>query len=232
VISAVLICTALGNDAVTAQVLGTRLFGKHAALLRDVQTLVAKGIPLGIVLGQGDTLDMEVLEKTTQTSRSLPSPTRELLLAGFGQQWGELFRITDASQSVNAVSVRSAVCSASLERDVKGASLQGTPVELLFSIVLEIDPTLQQLPPPGIVSGGGEPGALDPDAQALRTPLSVVIPKGSLKGALNQLVSTAHNIGWFAGERCDAMNRCGCYLGLITPTSVLYTSYDAAVSRY
>jgi hypothetical protein len=88
----------------------------------------------------------------------------------------------------------------------------------------ELDPALKQLPPPGVVWGGGTPSP----ATAVFAPVKVAVEAGTLRRALNAIVSSTHRLGWMATERCTGSQLCRCDLGFVTPTDAVYTSYDAA----
>jgi hypothetical protein len=103
----------------------------------------------------------------------------------------------------------------------------GVPHEVLFQIVASFDGALKAQGPPGLVSSG--PGTEHPSQERLAAPLQVVANDGgTLMDALNELGDRS-SLGWFAREYCGGKaSECRCQLGLITPTSVAWTSCDAA----
>jgi hypothetical protein len=198
----------------------------QATLLSDVQALLDNDIPVGVTLGQGDTFDMSIPFKAGRLGDAV-TPTRASLMNAFSQRWGRVFAVLDSPRVVNATSAHSAVCGPALERNVKSQVFFAAPFEILASVMSDLDPSLKRLPPPGIVSGGGDLSDSMRGGDVLTLPVSVDTPEGPLRLTLNELVGARSMLGWFASERCDAAGRCGCYLGLVTPTAVLHASYDA-----
>jgi hypothetical protein len=198
----------------------------QATLLSDVQTLLDNDIPVGVTLGQGDTFDVSI-PPTAGRLGDVATRTRASLMNAFGQRWGRWFTVVDSPRVINVTSARSAVCGAALERNVKGHVFLAAPFEILNSVMSDLDPSLKRLPPPGIVSGGGDLSDSVRGGDVLTLPISVATPEGPLQVTLNELVGARSMLGWFASERCDPAGRCGCYIGLVTPTAVLHASYDA-----
>jgi hypothetical protein len=197
----------------------------HRALRLDVQELLAQDVHVSTILGEGDSFDMLVNDRTGQVKQD-----RAALVGAFTQRWGRLFQMSTSGAILKATSVRSRVCGTAIARNVLHHAFQDAPFTILFNLASDIDPTLRELPPPGLVGGGGpkaSPGYIDP----LTQPVSIVTGGDTLEASLNGLVAAAPTLGWYASEQCDQTGRCGCYVGLITPTAVLQPGYDANAGR-
>jgi hypothetical protein len=192
-----------------------------SALRQDMQALAAHDVPFGIVLGRDETLDMLVWRAPRAAVVELSS---KVVVANFRQDWRRQLRISNEDRPLSAVSVRAAVCVSALERTVAARTVSGTPVEVLFAVMRELDPTLEALPPPGVVGGGGTPSA----SSLAFTSAKVAVPAGPLRRALDAIVSSTHNLGWIAIERCSGAQSCRCDPAFVTATDVVYTFYDAA----
>lgn len=195
-----------------------------STLLQDAQGLAGGDVPFGLVLGKDDGPAMQVWRRPRPADAPL---TKAALADAFRQDWSERFSVSHEGGTLTAVSPRASVCTPALQRPVGAQTVTGTPVELLFAVMRELVPSLQQLPPPGIVSGGGSPSPSLP----LFTRMAVSVPAGSLRGALDRIVSSTHQLGWVARERCDGAGPCRCDLAFVTPTDLVLTSYDAAAER-
>jgi hypothetical protein len=66
--------------------------------------------------------------------------------------------------------------------------------------------------------------------EALTQTVEVTTENGEpLLEALESLTRNAPKVGWMAKDRCDGTgDPCHCDLGLITPTAIAHTDYDAA----
>lgn len=193
-----------------------------STLLQDAQTLAASGIPFGFVLGREDSLSMQVW-RPARAANAAVSP--EALIADFGADWRERFHVAEADGVVSAVSTRASVCTAALRRPVKAQTVTGSPVEVLFAMMRELDPALQRLPPPGVVSGGPVAPVGQPDP--ITTTVTVRVPDGPLQAGLDRIVTTAQRLGWIVSEdRCGDAGRCACVVAFVTGTTLVQTSYD------
>jgi hypothetical protein len=137
------------------------------------------------------------------------------------------FTITRSTNLVTVTSPRAPRCQAGLARAVPARTFSGTPFEILFGIATTFDESLRTLPTPGMVQGGGA-GLTNASRESLRRPVTIGVEAGTLQQALDRLIASVPGLGWLASERCDASGACGCYLSLMTESSVVSTSYDAA----
>ncbi len=196
----------------------------QTTLLQDVQSVLAQDVPVGIVLGDGDGFDMTL--STAGAPASTSGPAR--LIQGFSARWGKLFEITNTKRGLDAVSRRSGACRVALSRVVPEHAFVGSPHEILSTLMTDLSPELRRLPPPGIVSGGGNDETLEKGSAVLSQTLTVVTGAGPLRDALDRAVNAGSQLGWYALEHCDANGRCSCRIGLVTPTTVVHTTYDAS----
>jgi hypothetical protein len=191
----------------------------------DVQELLAQDVHVSTVLGEGDSFDMSVNDRTGEARQD-----RADLVIAFTRRWGRLFQMSTSGTIVRATSIRSRVCGTAIARSVPHHAFHDAPFKILFDLASDIDPALRRLPPPGLVGGGGPqapPWYIDP----LTQPVSLVTSDGTLEASLNELVGAVPTLGWYAAEQCDQTGRCGCYVGLMTPTTVLQPGYDASTGR-
>jgi hypothetical protein len=175
------------------------------------------------VLGEGDSFDMSVNDRTAEVRQD-----RADLVIAFTRRWGRLFQMSTIGPVVKATSMRPRVCGTAIARRVPHHAFYDAPFRILFYLASD-DPALRGLPP-GLVGGGGPPassGSIDP----LTQPVSLVTSDGTLEASLNELVAAVPTLGWYASEQCDQAGRCGCYVGLMTPTTVLQPGYDASAGR-
>jgi hypothetical protein len=188
----------------------------------DVQELLAQDVHVSTVLGEGDSFDMSVNDRTGQAGQD-----RADLVMVFTQRWARLFQMSTSGPVVKATSIRSRVCVTAIARRVPHHAFHDAPFKILFYLASDIDPALRGLPPPGLVSGGGTPASpeyIDP----LTQPVNIVTSDGTLEASLDELVWAVPTLGWYASEQCDQTGRCGCHVGLMTPTTVLHPGYDAS----
>jgi len=225
---------AMTCGAVTAasgdQETGTRTAGaqrEQRGVLAEVQNLLRAGVQVGLALGAGDFVEMDVVGPPRTTRQPGGQIAPEEAVQSFSQRWGHLFTLTQSDGVFNVISPRARLCAAGLNRVITRQTTVGSPLEVLFAFARTFDESLQRLPPPGIVHGG--PGGNPREADGSFTQLVTVnVEEGRLQLALEQLVRNSPGLGWFAAERCDASGACLCQLGLISATGVLRTSYDAA----
>jgi hypothetical protein len=192
-----------------------------STLMQDMQALAERDVPFGVVLGKDDGLAMQVWRAPRPVTSG---QSADAVKSNFQQDWREHFRVSQDGRVVSAISIRAGVCGPALERAVTAQAVTGTPVEVLFAVMRELDPALKSLPPPGIVWGGGTPSP----TSAVFAPAKVAVERGTLRHALDAIVSSTPKLGWIATERCAGSQPCRCDLGFVTPTDTLYTSYDAA----
>jgi len=194
-------------------------------LLADLQSLLLLGVPLGIQLGSADALEATVTAAVDEEELS-----KAVAVANFRARWQQLYLIHDTEGGgVAVVSPRSVRCKEALSRPLRENVFRGSPIEVLFGIAATFDPSLRTLPPPGLVSGGGDGGGAAA-VEALTQTIEVLTKNGeALLEALASLTSSAPKVGWMAKDRCGGTGGpCHCDLGLITPTSIAETGYDAA----
>jgi hypothetical protein len=195
-------------------------------ILSEAQRLIAEGVRIGMVFGELDSPEMRAPAR--QNPSKTPGLTSESLhsVQDFSAEWAGVFAIRDSDGVIEIISPRAPTCQAGLRRPLPSRTLSGTPVEVLFAMAKTFDPSLNHLPPPGIVHGGpatAKDDLVDPVMQII----TVALAEGDLQSGLNALTRSSSGVGWFATERCDKTG-CRCPLGLLTSHSVLQTSYDAA----
>jgi hypothetical protein len=199
---------------------------QQQGILSEAQRLIADGVRLGMVFGEIDSPEMRAPAR--QNSAKTPGLTAESRhsVQDFTEEWARLFAIRDSDGVIEIISPRAPTCQSGLRRPLPSRNLSGTPVEVLFAMAKTFDPSLNHLPPPGIVRGGpatAKDDRVDPVMQII----TVALGEGDLQSGLNALTRSSSGVGWFATERCDKTG-CRCPLGLLTSHSVLQTSYDAA----
>jgi hypothetical protein len=207
--------------------IATESKSSHYTLVSSLQSLLRVGVPVGVQLGMADRLE----ETAAGPAKILDEvPTKASEVANFSATWQPRFGMRETrDQGLVVVSPKSVRCTQALARPMKSTALRGTPVEVLFGIAVVLDPSLERLPPPGIVSGGGDGGGTS-TMEALTQRIELSTQEGeSLLDALNRVAASARGIGWIAQDRCDSgTGQCSCPLSLLTTTAVAYTSYDAA----
>jgi hypothetical protein len=195
-------------------------------VLYELQGVLREGIAVGVVLGVSDSADAPPPGTPTATSNLAFGQTSAL--EALKQRWATVYRIDHAGHVVTVTSPRAQLCTAGLSRLIPAQSFSGSLLEILFGVASTFDESLRQLPPPGIVRGGGTNGMSAEASDSITRPIILTFQGGNLQDALNRLVTTAPNLGWVAREACDELGTCRCYLSLLTETSVLQTSYDAS----
>jgi hypothetical protein len=207
----------------------------NVRLLPELQSLITAGIPVGLVLANGEPLDIPVPLRGDESQKTEEAPVRGLMVGAFTKRWDRVFTVADSGRAVSVISPRANRCRAGLQRKVPAGTYNGRPYEILFSIAKAFDSSLESLPPPGILSSRVSSGSAEalasgdqPKTSArLLTEISLITEQGTLRAALDEL-AVASALGWFAREVCDEQSgKCACQLGLLTPTSVSLTSYDA-----
>jgi hypothetical protein len=195
---------------------GVALPAAPVTLRSDVQTMLRADIHVSVVLGPGETFDTTV--------EGPPEGTQDSIEA-FGLRWGKVLEVSTEGRRASMRSTAAPLCDSGLLRRI-AINADGTPPELLFAIAKAAgaDPSLAALPPPGLVSGGGDPPA-SPELTAKRITLTgKAVP---IARALDLVTESTSGLGWWAAESCSA-GTCACRIGLITPDSVVTTSYDIA----
>jgi len=208
----------------TAQSQGHR---GEVRLLADLQALVRQNISVGAVLAEGEAFDAAVLLVPEDTKEGAVVE-RALVVSGFIKRWNGPFSVSESRSSVNLVSMKAARCRAGLNRKLARRVYNGSPYEILFLVAASFDSALRSQRPPGLLSSG--PGSEGASAERLTAPVEVSVSEGdSLQDVLNTLAERS-GLGWFARENCGSrVGGCTCQLGLITPSSLTWTGYDAAV---
>ena len=195
---------------------GVAMPGRPVTLRSDVQTLLQAGIFVSVVLGPDETFDKTIEGPAEGTQDSIEA---------FGLRWGHVLEVSTEGKRVSMRSTRAPVCDESLRRRL-ALNAEGTPPELLFAIAKAADPSLEALPPPGVVSGGPAAPESAKELWAVRIALSgKAVP---IARALDLATQSTSGLGWWAEERCPSPAACTCRIGLITSDSVLVTSYDIA----
>jgi hypothetical protein len=195
-------------------------------VLAELQGVLREGVPVALVLGPTDKMD----GPPPSASSSLPPAAGAggpPVLEAFRRRWSQAFTITQSNNVVTVTSPRNRLCKAGLPRTVPAQTFSGAPYQILFAIASTFDESLRTLPSPSMVHGGGT-GMTDESRESLRRPITIRVEQGTLQQALDRLITSVHGLGWLASERCDANGTCGCYLSLMTESSVVWTSYDAA----
>lgn len=201
---------------------------QQTGLIPDVQRLLKIGIPTGLALAGEDSVQSGLATGRSAFGRDIGGADIGAATELFTKKWGTAFTVRDSGGLVEILSPRAYLCLAGLERPVAGLTLVGTPLEVLFAIVVTFDSSLKHLPPPAMVGAGplGESQAQD---QVLFQQVSVTTEDGDLRTALSQLAKSSPGLGWLAQEQCGASGECRCQLGLVTATALLHTGYDASV---
>lgn len=226
------VCIVAAAAAVRAQSGGMQAPGavqKQAwppGVLSEVQVLLREGVPIALVLGLNDRVEAPPPSGPAAPQNHVAVPGESAALGEFRLRWAAAYTITQTNDVLTVASQRTPLCRAGLARTVLPQAYSGTPLEILFGIASAFDESLRKLPPPGMVHGGGA-GMTEEARDTIARPISISVEGGSLQHALNLFVTSAPGLGWLAWERCDA-GKCGCYLSLVTGTSVLWTSYDAS----
>lgn len=196
---------------------GIALPAAPVTLRSDVQTMLRADIHVSVVLGP---------DETFETTVEGPREGSQDSIEAFGLRWGKVLEVSTEGRRVSMRSTTAPLCDAGLLRRI-AINADGTPPELLFAIAKAAgaDPNLAALPPPGLVSGGGDPPASQPYLTAKRITLTgKAVP---IARALDLSTESTSGLGWWAAESCSA-GTCACRIGLITPDSVVTTSYDIA----
>lgn len=194
-------------------------------VLTEVQRVIREGVPVGLVLGLSDR--PEAPPPSGSSPPDVAEPVGPAALDTFRQRWAASYTITQTNDVVMVTSPRMRLCRAGLARAIPPQTFSGAPLEILFGIASTFDDSLRKLPPPGIVHGGGAARTEEANDSITRA-ITLRLEAGSLEQALNRLVTSAPGLGWLAWERCGVTGECGCYLSLVTETSVLWTSYNAS----
>jgi hypothetical protein len=230
---ACVVCIVAATTIAVAQPRGTEPPGsvrKQAwppGVLGEIQGVLREGVPVGLVLGLSDRIDVPPSSASSLPPPDIADPREPVALQMFRAHWGSAYSITQANDVVTVTSPRINLCQVGLARTVLPHTYSGAPFEILFQIASTFDESLRKLPPPGMVHGGG--AAMTEDArESLTRQITITLDAGSLQQSLSRLVSSAPGLGWLAWEKCDASGKCGCYISLVTATSVLWTSYDAS----
>jgi hypothetical protein len=227
-------CVVAAGIAASAQSGGTQSPGvvrKQAlrpGVLSELQAVVREGVPVGLVLAPSDRVDAPPPGGFAQVPYEFSEPGKPAALETFKQRWATAYTIAQSNGVFTVTSPRARLCNAGLARPIEPQAFSGAPFEILFEIARTFDESLRQAPPPGIVHGGGTRGMTEESLDSVTRPIILRLEGGSLQRTLSGLVTSAPRLGWVARETCDDTGKCRCYLALLTETSVLQTSYDAA----
>ncbi len=171
------------------------------------QSLVAREQAVGVVLREGEMFSPVVADVPGLPSTTVAESTR-----------GEVLLL----MSDGAVRCRTA-----LERPVVPLVLRGTPLSVLFDLVMQ-DAEASSRFQPGLVGGTVVlAGASRPGGERISQQLELRVDVGdTLESALNRLVSTGTRLGWGVIEH-DDQSASPCQIVIFTEDSVLWTPYDA-----
>lgn len=223
----------LGSSALLLPLVATSAITWSAAsqgdappLADECRALLQRGLSVGVVLA--DVSQLHMVPPVQTPPADLEEQDDATFIEGMGRRWGALFEVTESRRGVDVVSRDATRCREALARAVAAGSFDGTPIEILFQLAARLDPSLEGLPPPGVVAAG-PPGAMELlGTDVLMQPLSVDTREGSLSEALTEIVLAAPALGWFVAERCGAGAECRCELGLLTPNAIAFPGYDAS----
>jgi hypothetical protein len=210
------------------------LIAEPEQLYEPLQALLRLGVPVGIVLGPGETPRMTAQATTGDTRepegtrQSAEAPLSRAEVVGWlVQRWNKLFEVDDSEEVVNILSKSAGVCRGALERRIKGTTLSGPVFQVFFDIGTTFDDSLKDAPPRGLFGAPGETW------ETVQREIFLDTGSGTLRQALNRFAWTAPGIGWYAEESCpreeDAPSACRCLVGLVTEDSISTTAWDACV---